>query len=389
MKKLFIIIIVTVVTYVNKAQTEIHWTLEPLNVPGNTQANLGTSSDDPLNFVTNNITRLVLDTSGNFKITNMASAEGANDRLLFVNSQGQLKAASPQSGCGGTMPWFLNGNVIGSGETSSNTIGTCNAYDFILKANNSNGIWLKSNSKVGIGEASPTAKLEVLEGSALANGSGTSKLLTSIRAIVNNNFQNNLWVIRDQSNSNNSDWTDVLLHDGISIDGSFLTPGTDTRTWWQRQPNLDLQQWGTANTTYMSLNQSTLSIPGFVYIGTQVPKSTGAHIDARLSVDGKILAKSIFVNIHATNWADYVFEKDYHLMGLNELEKYVQKNKHLPNVPSGKDLTGKDDFNLDISQMQKIQMEKIEELYLYVIQQQKEIDLLKQENEGLKLLIKK
>ena len=76
-------------------------------------------------------------------------------------------------------------------------------------------------------------------------------------------------------------------------------------------------------------------------------------------------------------------------MPLNEVEIFVVKNKHLPNVPSGKDLTETDDYNLSLSDMQKIQMEKIEELYLHAIQQQKEIELLKQENKDLKKLIKK
>ena len=98
-----------------------------------------------------------------------------------------------------------------------------------------------------------------------------------------------------------------------------------------------------------------------------------------LAVDGKILAKEIYVNIHNSTWADYVFDKNYKLMPLAEVEAYVNKNKHLPNVPSGKDLTATDDYNLSISDMQKIQMEKIEELYLYIFNQQKEIEALKKE----------
>ncbi len=120
---------------------------------------------------------------------------------------------------------------------------------------------------------------------------------------------------------------------------------------------------------------------GRTYIGVQKPKTTGPHANAMLSVDGKILAKEIYVNIHNTVWADYVFDKSYKLMPLNEVEKYISNKKHLPNVPSQSELLEKD---LNLAEMQKIQMEKIEELYLYVIEQQKQIDALKAENKALK-----
>ncbi|MEI8135972.1 MAG: hypothetical protein WCH21_01460 [Bacteroidota bacterium] len=128
---------------------------------------------------------------------------------------------------------------------------------------------------------------------------------------------------------------------------------------------------------------------GKTYIGIKKPLANGPHGDAMLAVDGKILAKEIYVNIHNSVWADYVFDKSYKLMPLDELETYIAKNKHLPNVPSASDLTAGDEFNLNLSEMHKLQMEKIEELYLHVINQQKEIDILKKENKELKQLIKK
>ena len=81
-------------------------------------------------------------------------------------------------------------------------------------------------------------------------------------------------------------------------------------------------------------------------------------------------------------WADYVFADDYSLKSLSEVEKFIQTNKHLPNVPSAQELVNN---GLDLGTMQAIQMEKIEELTLYLIQMQKEIDLLKAENSALKV----
>lgn len=129
----------------------------------------------------------------------------------------------------------------------------------------------------------------------------------------------------------------------------------------------------------INFNSSPFTVfgDGRTYIGVQKPLVTGPHVNAKLAVDGKILAKEIFVNIHNTVWADYVFDKNYKLMPLNEVEFYISENKHLPNVPSANDLTANDEYNLSLSDMHKIQMEKIEELYLHAIKQQKEIEALK------------
>jgi hypothetical protein len=133
----------------------------------------------------------------------------------------------------------------------------------------------------------------------------------------------------------------------------------------------------------------TVYANGATFIGVKKPIASSVHGNALLAVDGKVLAKEVYVNIHNSIWADYVFDKNYKLMPLKEVEKYIAANKHLPNVPSEKDLTDTDDYNLSLSDMQRLQMEKIEELYLHVIQQQKDIEALKLENEKLKILVQK
>lgn len=75
-------------------------------------------------------------------------------------------------------------------------------------------------------------------------------------------------------------------------------------------------------------------------------------------------------------WADYVFEKNYNLITIDSLQKFIAKNKHLPNVPTQKHVK---ENGQTIAKTQIILLEKIEELTLYMIQQQKEIDSLKKE----------
>ena len=102
----------------------------------------------------------------------------------------------------------------------------------------------------------------------------------------------------------------------------------------------------------------------------------------RLVVQDGILTEKIKVAIrNQTDWADYVFEPTYSLMPLSEVEKFIKKNRHLPNVPSAGAMVEK---GIEVGHTSKIFMEKIEELTLYMIEMKKEIESLKVENAKLK-----
>jgi hypothetical protein len=99
-----------------------------------------------------------------------------------------------------------------------------------------------------------------------------------------------------------------------------------------------------------------------------------------LSVDGKIIAEEMRIQ-NSTNWPDYVFDKKYDLMPLEELKQSIHMNKHLPNIPSASQV---EQEGIAVGDMQKKMMEKIEELTLYILdlhevnkQQQAEIESLK------------
>lgn len=98
----------------------------------------------------------------------------------------------------------------------------------------------------------------------------------------------------------------------------------------------------------------------------------------RLEVCGTIRAREVRVE---TGWCDYVFEKDYKLRSIEELEKFVNDNKHLPGIAPASEVE-KD--GLKVGEMNKAMMEKIEELSLYVIQLNKENKKLQAEINTLK-----
>ena len=104
---------------------------------------------------------------------------------------------------------------------------------------------------------------------------------------------------------------------------------------------------------------------GNVGIGTDNPTY-------KLSVNGNIRSKEVVVE---TGWADYVFHKNYKLPSLKDVEKYIELNKHLPNIPSAAEIEAN---GLHLGDTQKKMMEKIEELTLYLIEANKRIEKLEQ-----------
>lgn len=112
-------------------------------------------------------------------------------------------------------------------------------------------------------------------------------------------------------------------------------------------------------------NQFTVAYNGNVGVGTATPTS-------KLAVNGNIRAKEI--KVEATNWPDYVFGEDYELKSLSELEGYINKYGHLPEIPKAAEVEAD---GVSLGEMNKLLLKKVEELTLYLIEQQKEINYLK------------
>lgn len=116
---------------------------------------------------------------------------------------------------------------------------------------------------------------------------------------------------------------------------------------------------------------------GHVGIGTTNP----TH---RLEVNGTVRSKE--VKVEATNWPDYVFEQGYSLRNLEEVEAFIRQNQHLPDMPSEKEIM---ENGIELGKMNASLLLKIEELTLYALQHQKEIKLLKVENDLLENQLEK
>ncbi|MDI9258526.1 hypothetical protein [Flavobacterium sedimenticola] len=125
------------------------------------------------------------------------------------------------------------------------------------------------------------------------------------------------------------------------------------------------------NNSNIWFNTANSTSNGKIYLGssTAYPNTTGNY---KLFVEGGILTEKVKVALRSSaNWADYVFAKDYKLMPLKEVEQFVMTNKHLPGIDSAEKLAAN---GIDVAEMQSKQMEKIEELTLYIIDQEKKIE---------------
>ncbi|SDX69245.1 hypothetical protein SAMN05444410_1275 [Hydrobacter penzbergensis] len=148
-----------------------------------------------------------------------------------------------------------------------------------------------------------------------------------------------------------------------ALGGNILFQIGTTPTTWETKIKIGE---GEGTNTKLLLNPDG----GNVGIGTSLPSE-------KLSVNGNVRAQKIIVT--QTGWSDYVFEPAYQLRSLTDVERFIKKNRRLPEIPSQKEVEEK---GVSIGDNQAMLLKKIEELTLYVIE-------LKKENDGLKQRVEK
>lgn len=151
--------------------------------------------------------------------------------------------------------------------------------------------------------------------------------------------------------------------------------GTQVYSWWIENTGNDGLNFkygnGSSAGSESTVSKFTFTNNGDLGIGTTT------H-DSKLSVNGIIHAKEVKVDL--IGWPDYVFKKEYKLLTLKEVEDFIKKNGHLPKISSAEEI---EKNGVLLGEINKKMLEKIEELTLYTIEQEKKIKEQAQRNRNL------
>ena len=242
--------------------------------------------------------------------------------------------------------WNITGNQ--GTNPSVNYLGTNDNSDFIIKTNNA--------ERIRVGSLGSTA----------------------IGGLIDNNIQLKIYG-RTQVKSDIDGDALAVLNDSENVD-----PGRDLLflRYGKYQPN---------NPSVMTVSGMTsptkyeaffnLKSNGKLGLGTFNYLNCTDCSDYRLFVKDGIRTEKVKVDVASVNgWADYVFKNDYQLKSLEEVEKYISEKGHLPNIPSAKQIVKE---GLNLGEMDAKLLEKIEELTLYTIEQNKQ---LREQSERIKKL---
>lgn len=301
------------------------------------------------------------------------SDPGTSGQILISQGIGQPPVWSselPGGGSEANPPWLTTGNDNTNG---SNFLGTTVLQPLIVKTNNTERMRITDDGRVGIGTNDPQRPFEVKSwGQVVGQFTGETQTTLDILSTANTGA----------GEIDGNALIRFLNQSGSTLHGSWMA-GMDAEDDYKfKIAPLVSSEWLGASTFVIQPD-------GKIGIGTNDPKDnlhvwgktrigekgvTGTHSDYKLAVDGKIAAKELII-LEATNWADFVFDEEYELMPLEEVAGSIKANKHLPGIPSAQEVRQN---GVNILEMQAKLLQKIEELTLYVIEQQEKIKSLEE-----------
>jgi len=159
---------------------------------------------------------------------------------------------------------------------------------------------------------------------------------------------------------------------GVNGSMTFEADGQDQVFWITGANNLF--KIGGAGGSEPSIGAINIDGSGHVGIGTTNTSGFNFNVAGTAVFDGVTVKSFSGTNPKATPWADYVFDKNYVLPSLGDLAAFIKENKHLPGIPTAAEV---EKNGIDLGATQAKLLEKIEQLTLYTIELQKQIDELK------------
>ncbi len=288
---------------------------------------------------------------------------GSNDDFKITNATGVDVLLANQTGNVGigtiapTQRLHVIGNTLVSGTITS-------GGNTIVGGN------LDVTGYVGFGSVE-----QLTDGGAFTIASNSSFIPTSdgIRSLGTSAMRwNSIWASGSVGIGVTSASTKLHVNGGTDVDpasGGYVTIGDIAGLNIGMDDNeIMARSNGLTSPLYLQNNGGNLimcNASGNVTIGTSIPAA--GYI---LSVDGKVMAEEVRVELSG-NWPDYVFSADHNLMSIEALENHVNEFKHLPGIPSAKEVEAN---GISLGQMQTKTIEKLEENSLYIIQLNNKIE---------------
>ncbi|CAM1343634.1 hypothetical protein [Tenacibaculum amylolyticum] len=377
------------------------------------------------NWVNSSGTRKAFMGLGHDLNTFMLYLENGANKFVIPNGNVGIGTSSPSTSLelkGNADEWlYINQGTVGgirigsSNGDNLNVLYRDKSTDLVtLRAGHSNGVLsfiaggsssermrIASDGNIGIGTSTPDAKLQIiqpntigwrdLKNSSILLGTANQGLGFDPNEIVvkGDNMHigtlSNHKIIFRTGGANNRM---VLTSDGslgigtttpsgkLTVNGSakvgdgdwgaFTIDGKDKNDWLFNAhsdgKHLYIRSHNDTENSFATHILSMDRLNGNVGIGTTTP-------DEKLAVNGTVHAREVRVDL--TGWPDYVFETSYYLPTLEEVEKHIKSKGHLVNIPSAKEV---EENGILLGDMNKKLLEKVEELTLYTIQQEKKLD---------------
>lgn len=283
--------------------------------------------------------------------TGIVGFNNATSNTLYFNSVGILAPTFNTRSAGTKAVWYPAGTPATQVDFATG-IESGHLWNSVPMANLSYGFkWYAGTTQIA--KLDGSGNLETISSFRVGPATGSERLAAKFNALSFNRDVNNGAIFSNTGHA-------------YQFNHTASTTATSDR--------LDLFVYNTAGTI---ISPNALSVNGAGNVGMGVYPQAGY----KLAVAGTIAARKMKVTLET--WADYVFRAGYKLPTIDETEAFIQVNKHLPGIPSEKEVAKE---GIDVGEMNKLLLQKIEEQMLYIIEMNKEVKELKRELRELKEL---